>query len=209
VIPLTDLVLNNTVFLSVLNSELSEITIRNWGSYSKSLKHGFYNYKKSGYIGLISGSQLAIFISNPQKREGWIKRIVIPIHRLSPCAEYFRIRILLGDEVSGPTDVIYFSEKLISPKQLNRISWFEIGDSKTLFPIQGCFISFEVISEHPGCDLSLQTAISSTMGYSTISTWSNYRDLRWTKSTLIPHNQKTLTPRISVEVSYPKDIDIK
>jgi hypothetical protein len=204
VMPVRLLHLNEIVVLSVLHSSLGEVEIRNWNTYRTLIKHGFSSYKSNGYIGLVSGSQLAVFIKNPENREGWIKRIYIPIYRTTPCADLFRVRVLIGDEIIGPSKVIYFSEKPILAKQINKAIWIDVSESRVLFPKEGCFIAFEVLSESFGCDISLQTAISSTMAHPSIVTWSNYRDLRWTKSQRILYNQKTLTPRMSIEVGYTK-----
>lgn len=204
VIPVRLLRLNEIVVLSVLHSSLGEVEIRNWNTYRTLRRNGFSSYKSNGYIGLVSGSQLAVFIKNSENREGWIKRIYIPINRTTPCADLFRVRVLSGDEVSGPSKVIYVSEQPILAKQLTKPTWIDVSESRVMFPKEGCFIAFEVLSESFGCDISLQTAISSTIAHPSIVTWSNYRDLRWTKSQRILYNQKSQTPRMSIEVGYTK-----
>jgi hypothetical protein len=204
ILSIPDLQKNNNIVLQTQQIELNEIAIRNWNAYTDSKKVGFHRLKSNAGVGIISGDQLAVYIENNVHKNGWMKRVSIPLRRVSPCAEYFRVTIFNGTPLSGPKEAIFYTEKPITANEIQKKNWIDISESKVLFPSQGCFVSLEVMSEKPGCDNNLQTSVSATMNNSSIVSWVNFRDLKWIRTSKSPNDKRILTPRFSIEVAYSK-----
>ncbi len=184
---------------------LDSVIVTNLNFYKSKLKLGFDKFSTRGTFKLAPGSQLAIFIENPTKREGWIKNVVFKAKDLGKCKNDFRIRFLEIDEVTlQPSYDLNKQNIIIASKSLKKKNVIDVSNYKISMPATGVFVVVEWLTPNINCDKNSYSTIVGNLELPNDLVWFNFRDGKWSHG-IRPSsssNGKFITPNIGIEVAF-------
>lgn len=194
----------DTIFLEDNIKELEEVVVRNFGSFKQEQTLGFLEFKNNAEFKLMPGNQMAIFIENKAKRQGWIKDISFKVKKIGSCKNSIRVRLLQLDSLGIAPSLDLLNENVIvNSNELKKTTNIDISNYKILFPSDGVFVVLEWVALDTNCDKNLFTSISANMTVPNNLVWLNFRDKLWGHNNRprLP-NGNYMTPNISIKVAY-------
>lgn len=193
-----EIVLNDSI------KQLVEVVVRNFNSFKKVLNLGYLSSSNRGEFKLIPGNQLAIFISNPNNREGWIKNVSFKIKDFGKCKNSLRIRLLNRNSITtNPTFDILHENIILLSNNLKKKNTVDISEYKVILPKDGIFVIIEWLFPDNKCDKNSYPSIAANLETETNEVWLNFRDKKWGHSNRprLP-NGNFMTPNIGIEVAF-------
>lgn len=194
----------DTIFLEDNIKELEEVVVRNFGTFKQEQNLGFLEFKNNAEFKLMPGNQMAIFIENKAKRQGWIKDISFKVKKNGACKNSIRVRLLQLDSLGITPSLDLLNENVIlNSNELKRITKIDISKYKVLLPSDGVFVVLEWVASDTDCDKNSFTSISANMTVPNNLVWLNFRDKLWGHNNRprLP-NGNYMTPNISIKVAY-------
>lgn len=194
----------DTLFLGENIKQLNEIVVRNLSVYRQETALGFYNYANNGAFRLMPGNQIALYIANEQKKEGWIKAVSFRVKEWGKCKNSMRIRILQMDTLKFSPSIDLLDEQvLIKSADLKKSNYIDLSSYKIIFPKEGIFIVLEWVYPDYDCDKNSYTSISANLSTPKNIVWFNFRDKAWNnKARQRLPNGNYNTPNIGLTVAF-------
>lgn len=195
---------NDTIFLDDNIKDLEEIIVKNFGSFKYEQNLGFIDLGNNAEFKLMPGSQMAVFIANKEKKEGWIKDISFKVKKSGFCKNKIRVRLLKLDSMGINPSIDLLKENVIlNANELKRTNHVDISEYKLLLPTEGVFVVLEWVASDINCEKKSFTSITANMAISTNLVWLNFRDKLWShnNSPRLP-NGNYMTPNINIKVAY-------
>ena len=203
-VAIRDLQNSDTITLTENIRQLNGITLRNFSNYKVETTLGFYNNSNNGSFKLMPENQLALYIANPQEKEGWIKGIAFKVKELGKCKNSMRIRVLHIDSVKFMPSIDILDENIIiKSADLKKANYINLSSYKIILPKEGVFIVLEWLYPDVQCDKNLYTTLSATLTEPANIVWFNFRDKAWyrNKRPRLP-NGNYMTPNVGIRVAY-------
>ena len=194
----------DTIFLEENIKELEEVVVRNFRSFKQEQTLGFLEYKNNAEFKLMPGNQMAIFIENKAKRQGWIKDISFNVKKSGSCKNSIRVRLLQSDSLGIAPSLDLLNENVVlNSNELKKVTHIDISNYKILFPPDGVFVVLEWVASDKKCDKNSFTSISANMAVPQNLVWLNFRDKLWGHNNRprLP-NGNYMTPNISIKIAY-------
>jgi len=204
VLAVGDLYLGEKIILADSIKKLEDIVIRNFSKFKNIRTLGFLNYPINGEFKLLPGNQLATFISNNFKREGWIKGVYFKVKNFGKCENSLRIRLLRVDTTEFKPGIDIVNENIIlSNDVLKKTNYIDLSDYKIILPKNGLFVVIEWLYPDHDCDKNSYSSIAANLDIETNLVWLNFRDKNWGHSNRprLP-NGNFMTPDIGIKVAY-------
>lgn len=195
---------DNEIILIDSVKELEEVILRDFRSFKLISNLGFASSSNKGEFKLTPGSQLAVYISNTNKREGWIKKITFSIKNFGKCKNSIRLRLLKPDDVTLFPSLDILNENIvIENSDLRRNNSIDVSNYKIIIPPTGVYIMIEWLYPNNGCDKESYTTIAANLETQENLVWLNFRDKKWGHANRpkLP-NGNFITPNIGIEVAY-------
>ena len=191
----------DTIFLTTRIKNLNEIKIK---PFTHEQDLGFATLQDNASFNLIPGSQLALFIENRPKQEGWIKGVSFRVKAKGKCSSTMRVRLLYVDSLLANPSADMLSENvLINSADLKKSNYIDLRKYNLSFPPEGVFVVLEWVYTDTRCDKNSYTTIAANMAVATNLVWLNYRDKPWhgnKKPRMADGNY--MTPDIGLKVAY-------
>lgn len=156
----------------------------------------------------LPGYESCIFIENPRKKIGKLKRTYIDLKRRKDAKRIalFNIKFYELNKVTNkPGRELYNKKILIKPKNKKYRLWIDVEDLNIKLPAEGIFVGVEIID--PFKKERSKDAYFGPMFRYTYSqnhesiTWSNYHNTGWRNGSLTHGGMAN--PMFGIEVLYP------
>jgi len=194
---------NDTIYLEDQIKELAEVTVMNFEIFRNEQDLGFLEYKHNASFELQPGNQIAVFIENKIKREGWIKVVSFRVKDKGTCKNSIRVRLLQPDPRGNePSYDILDQNIIINFNELKKINHIDLSQFKILMPKEGVFVVLEWVSPDINCDKYSYTTIYGNMAVANNLVWLNFRDKHWSHNQPTCPNGSYITPNVSLKVAY-------
>lgn len=193
----------DTIFLEDEIKLLNEVLITNMKNFRVEQDLGFLNYKNNASYDLKPGGQIAVFIENKMKREGWIKEVSFKAKIQGKCKCSFRIRLMQLDlnEFTPKKDLLH-ENVIINSNDLTRLNKVNLSDYQIMMPKEGVAVVLEWLYSSPICDKNAYPQILGNMSIPINITWMNNRDRAWSHYQPKVPNGNYATPNIGLKVAY-------
>ena len=212
--PVAKLKRMDTIHLINDVKELQNVTVIDFNRFSKIKDVGFFNNKEPHSWQFLPGSQLAVYLKNPEQKNGWVKKVKIKIRGEGKCPINFRIRFLARDSLKDIPGADLLNENIIVPvEKQERRTIINVSEYQVVFPTDGFFVVLEWLKENNPCTEKIATqgpspasfgyftTIASTFKNRDAPVFTNYLGRKWNR--LRPNRHDTvLTPDIGIEVAY-------
>ena len=195
---------NDTIFLEDNIKELEEVVVRNFGNFKQEQNLGFLEFQNNAEFKLMPGNQMAIFIENKAKKQGWIKEVSFKVKKNGSCKNRIRVRLLQLNSLGiAPSFDLLNENVILTSTELKKVNHIDISNYKILLPSDGVFVVLEWVASDTNCDKNSFTSISANMTVSDNLVWLNFRDKLWGHNNRprLP-NGNYMTPNISIKVAY-------
>lgn len=197
------LIKNDTIYLEDQIKELAEVTVTNFEIFRNEQDLGFLEYKHNASFELQPGNQIAVFIENKIKREGWIKVVSFRVKDKGTCKNSIRVRLLQTDPRGNePSYDILDQNIIINFNELKKINHIDLSQFKILMPKEGVFVVLEWVLPDINCDKYSYTTIYGNMAVANNLVWLNFRDKHWSHNQPTCPNGNYCTPNVSLKVAY-------
>lgn len=203
-IGVSKLINNDTIYLEEQIKQLSEITVINFVKFKNEKDIGFLDYVSNASYSLHPGNQMAVFIENKIKKEGWLKAVSFKVKEKGTCKNSIRVRVLqLDPKDNEPSYDILNADIILNFNDLKRTNHIDISRFKILMPKEGVFVVLEWVGPEIYCDENSYTTISGNSKVASNLVWLNQRDRVWDHKD-IPQlrNGNFMTPNISLKIAY-------
>jgi hypothetical protein len=204
IIAISDIISNGEIILKDSVKLLREVIVRNFNQFKNNIVLGYFKFSKNGEFKLEPGSQLAIFIDNPLKREGWIKNVKFSIKHFGKCKNGFRLRILQADSISLIPSLDILDESIVMKSSgLSKNNTVDLSSYKLIMPKEGVYVLLEWLNTDSDCNDNSYTSIAANLETPHNLVWLNFRDRKWGYSNRprLP-NGNFMTPNIGIEVAF-------
>jgi CarboxypepD_reg-like domain len=195
---------NDTIRLVDKIQQLDEVVVRNFSGFTNEQTIGFKDRSTNGEFQLLPGNQLAVYMSNTNQREGWLKGIYFKVKKIGKCKNSMRIRIFnVSAAPFMPYVDLLHENVIIDNSNIRKKNFIDLSAYKIIFPKEGVFAVLEWLYPDKDCDKAAYTSISATLTVPQNLVWLNYRDRQWGHSNRprLP-NGNFMTPSISLQVAY-------
>jgi len=184
--------------------KLDEVIVKNFRSFKNLLTLGYSSSSTRGEFKLLPGNQIAVYIDNPNNKDGWIKSITFGIKDYGKCKNSMRLRLLEVDSITNFPSIDLLTENVIlDNKTLKKKNNIDLSTYKILMPKNGIYIMLEWLDIETNCDKNSYTSISANLVTQQNVVWLNYRDKKWghTNRPRLP-NGNFMTPNFGIEVAF-------
>lgn len=194
--------------------ELQKVVVIDFNRFTKIKDVGFFNNNEPHTWQFLPGSQLAVYLKNPEQKSAWVKKVKIKIRGEGKCPINFRIRFLARDSLKDMPGADLLTENIIVPvEKQKRRTIINVSDYQVIFPADGFFVVLEWLKEDNACTAKMAEQVPgpATFGYfTTIASnfknrdapvFTNYLGRKWNRLYPVRHDT-VLTPDIGIEVAY-------
>ncbi|HYE55391.1 MAG TPA: hypothetical protein VD996_11120, partial [Chitinophagaceae bacterium] len=203
IIPVRDLQANDTIVLHRDQAILDSVVVIGLPKETSHVTLGYFREKNNGSFILRSGAQLAVFMQNPDRLRGRLKKIQFRLEKLTACNTPLRIRVLAAGNNATPGRDLLLENIILNSAQLKKFNTVDLSKYEVPFTGNGVFIVMEWLDPPAGCPNPKTPVITANLSLDANLVWFNFRDRKWEKRRSGPsRNDRFMTPNVSVEVGY-------
>jgi hypothetical protein len=175
-IAVIDVALTNTITLIDSFKTLEHVVLKDFSYFKNEKEVGFHRLKKNFGYKLRGGHQLAVYIENTEKKEGWIREVFFGVKLFDECKNDFRLRLLGADtHTNSPAGDLLYENVIIRYSELKRKNTIDISQYKTLFPVNGIYVLLEWLNTVP-CLEKHGVMLDGTMDRTNAEVWMSWNN---------------------------------
>ncbi len=191
----------DTVFLPKKSYEIENITVVTENkTRSRTKRIGVLSKRKNYRVKLMAGSQMALFIQNPFRREVVVKKLYFQLEKREKYSCDMRLRLLERDkETLAPKEDLCYREIIVTREELKKKNTVDIEKYNIFLPKEGVFFVLEWVGDK-NIDKENDPTVVGHISKQEVPLWLNYREYKWEKFSELTTDY--CEPNFSMEVIY-------
>lgn len=204
VVAIIDLQKNDTIRLTQSIPQLKNVVIQNFAKYNNVINVGIFGNPSNGEFAFGPGQQIATYIDNDKRSEGWIKSLYFNVKKFGKCKNSMRVRLLRADTFTFKPTIDFLPEAIIiQSADLKQTNEIDLSGYKIMLPREGVFIVLEWLYPDTVCDKNSYTTIGANLYMLTDFVYFNFRDREWIGGHRPRMNDGNyMTPDVWLKVGY-------